>query len=64
MMSKPPCKDCPDRVPACHDKCERYAEFKSEQEQIKVRAKAAKEFAHDVEFRARQLMLKPKRRHE
>ena len=25
---KPPCLDCPDRVPACHDKCEKYQTFR------------------------------------
>ena len=22
-----PCKDCPDRVPGCHSRCERYATY-------------------------------------
>lgn len=31
-MSRPkaPCKDCPDRHAACHDKCEKYQAFKAE----------------------------------
>ena len=28
IRDKPPCKDCPDRYPACHDKCEKYKERK------------------------------------
>jgi len=27
-MNSQPCKDCPDRHTACHDSCERYAEYK------------------------------------
>ena len=27
-MKKPPCKDCEDRYLACHDKCEKYKEWK------------------------------------
>jgi hypothetical protein len=23
-----PCKDCPNRYPACHDACEQFAEYK------------------------------------
>ena len=23
-----PCKDCPERHPACHDRCERYIEWR------------------------------------
>ena len=26
-MIMPPCKDCPDRHPACHDRCEKYKAF-------------------------------------
>ena len=29
-MKGGPCKDCPDRVPACHDRCPVYKEWKSE----------------------------------
>jgi hypothetical protein len=30
-----PCLDCPDRVPACHDRCERFAEYKRKLDEIK-----------------------------
>ena len=34
-----PCKGCPDRKPACHDKCERYqiwlAEYRKQEAAIK-----------------------------
>ena len=29
-MIMPPCKECPDRHPACHDRCDRYKEFAAE----------------------------------
>ncbi len=32
---KAPCKDCEDRHPACHDKCERFADFRKEIDRIK-----------------------------
>ena len=30
MIPKSPCKDCPDRYPACHDHCERYLSFREQ----------------------------------
>lgn len=33
-MMSPPCKDCPDRYPACHDACEKYQKFRSERLKI------------------------------
>lgn len=29
-----PCKDCPDRIPGCHDSCDRYKEWKSQLEKL------------------------------
>lgn len=29
-MIMPPCKDCPDRHQACHDRCEKYKAFSAE----------------------------------
>lgn len=34
-MTSRPCKECPDRHTACHDHCERYAEFKVELDRIR-----------------------------
>lgn len=31
------CKDCPDRYPGCHGKCEKYQKEKSEYERIKTK---------------------------
>lgn len=31
-----PCKDCQDRHPNCHSTCEKYAEFKAENERRKA----------------------------
>ena len=28
IRDKPPCKDCKKRYPACHDKCDKYKEWK------------------------------------
>ena len=30
----PPCKDCTDRYPGCHDKCSGYADWKSKLENV------------------------------
>lgn len=35
MISPFPCKDCPDRHPACHDKCEKYLEVKRARDEKK-----------------------------
>lgn len=29
-MINAPCKDCPDRYPACSGRCERYKEYRAE----------------------------------
>ena len=34
-MIMPPCKDCPDRHQACHDRCEQYKAFAAELEKAK-----------------------------
>ena len=34
-MIMPPCKDCPDRHQACHDRCEKYKAFAAELEKAK-----------------------------
>lgn len=41
-----PCYQCPDRVPACHDRCRRYQEWKAERE--RVREAQAKKNNQDV----------------
>lgn len=34
-MRKTPCvKDCPDRQPGCHAKCEKYLAWKAEREEL------------------------------
>ena len=38
-MRKPPCKDCPDRHLACHDKCEKYKEWKDYLTETKTKEK-------------------------
>lgn len=36
------CKDCEDRHPGCHGKCEKYAEFKQWREERKKQIEAEK----------------------
>ena len=36
------CKDCPDRYPACHDKCEKYKTAKAEWDERRELIKAEK----------------------
>lgn len=31
------CKDCPNRYPGCHDKCEKYKTEKAEYERLKAK---------------------------
>ena len=31
----PPCKDCPDRQIGCHSTCEKYIEFKKENDKLR-----------------------------
>ena len=38
-----PCKDCTDRYPTCHDKCDRYQKVKLEVEKRKQIISAGKE---------------------
>lgn len=39
VREKPPCKDCPNRYPACHDKCEKYKAWKSRLDEVNKRRK-------------------------
>ena len=34
IRETPPCKDCQDRHPGCHDKCNGYADWKSKLEKV------------------------------
>lgn len=34
IRDTPPCKDCNDRNPGCHGKCQRYADWKSKLEKV------------------------------
>jgi len=34
-MMKNPCKDCPNRYPGCHSKCEQYKAWKQEWDKLK-----------------------------
>ena len=39
IRDTPPCKDCKDRYPVCHDKCEKYKEWKSRLDEVNKRRK-------------------------
>lgn len=45
IRDKPPCKDCQDRHPGCHDKCPGYAEWKSKLEKVNEERKKYNLFA-------------------
>ena len=34
-MLKAPCKDCPDRYLGCHDHCDKFKEFRRNQDEFK-----------------------------
>ena len=38
-----PCKDCPDRSPGCHDKCQKYIEAKKAETEIKEKRRNERE---------------------
>ena len=49
-----PCKDCKDRYLGCHDKCDRYKEFKSRKTALnEVIRKAKQEESFEIEKHAR-----------
>lgn len=37
MQSVAPCKDCPERESSCHDRCEKYQEFKTERQEFNLK---------------------------
>lgn len=45
-MTENPCKECEERFEACHDKCERYAEWRAEfmERKEKIREGRGKEY--------------------
>ena len=49
MSTAAPCYDCPDRVPYCHSKCEKYLDY---QEKIRAIRKAKEElYSGESDFR-------------
>lgn len=65
-MTRPPCKDCPDRriEPNCHDDCTKYIEWRDDIRAEKRKAQEDKEERREIEFKIAQTMRRPKRRHE
>lgn len=40
-----PCKDCKDRNPGCHDKCDKYLEYKKSRDELsEMRQKALEDY--------------------
>jgi len=53
-----PCRECHDRHPACHDKCESYISYKKEYDKKQKRIRADK-YLHSLSF---PMSTHPKRR--
>ena len=47
-LTKFPCKDCPDRKPACQSRCEKYLEAKAAHEELKEKIRKMKAAENDV----------------
>lgn len=45
IREKPPCKDCTDRHPGCHDKCNGYADWKAKLEKVNLERKKYNQMA-------------------
>ena len=55
-MKNVPCRYCETRVLGCHDRCEKYLEYKREREQIiKARQDEIDANGHVVDVRRKQL---------
>ena len=53
-MLKVPCKDCPERSPTCHAKCEKYQEFNLRREELReARQKESNQRAGFIEHHQR-----------
>lgn len=46
MRSMSPCRDCPDRCPGCHSKCEKYLAYKLDTKAYRETVKQAKDHEH------------------
>lgn len=63
-LTKPPCKDCEERIVGCHGSCERYLAYRKDVSQIQERrAQANKEQGIYVEQILRRAKLKGKTKH-
>lgn len=52
------CKDCPDRYPGCHDKCEKYQAYAEERE----KARAKRQQLNNAHYMDKELKLKIRKR--
>ena len=46
MRTMSPCRDCPDRYPGCHSKCEKYLAYKLDTKAYRETVKRAKDHEH------------------
>lgn len=51
-----PCKDCQDRSPTCHGKCERYAEYAKYCAELNERRYKSKEYYQPPFIRSRRFI--------
>lgn len=61
----PPCYCCEDRIPACHDACERYKAWKIDHENLKEREREIKsrdKITTDYTVKSYERMLKKSRK--
>lgn len=46
MRTMSPCRDCPDRHPGCHGKCEKYLAYQKTTKAYRETVKLAKDHEH------------------
>lgn len=46
MRTMSPCRDCPDRYPGCHSKCEKYLAYKLDTKAYRETVKRARDHEH------------------
>ena len=61
-MLKGPCKDCPDRTPGCHGKCEKYLDYRARLDAMKEEERKRKRLEYDLYMSSRHAKTYEKRR--
>ena len=60
-MLKAPCKDCPERHYLCHSECEKYLEYKKQNDALREQRLKESQTNHDI-YSTYQFTKKKKRR--